>query len=81
MGGELKKGVALVQGLLDKLELIVVEIPEGLLEVTHTAVDQLRRPRGRARREVLSLDQGYAQSCTIERLQGGQERRWKGEGE
>ncbi|GKT57296.1 hypothetical protein ColTof3_04635 [Colletotrichum tofieldiae] len=61
MGRRLQKILALLEGLLHQLVLGVVEVPDGLLEVSHAAVHQLGALAARAAAEVVPLDQGHLQ--------------------
>lgn len=52
-----------VQRLLDHFVLFVVEPQNGLLKVSDAAMDEFGAPAGRAAGEVVSFDEGCAESC------------------
>lgn len=60
MWGDFQHIGSFVQRLFDHLVLLVVELHDGLLQVPHATVDQLRTPTRRAAREVV----GFHEGCT-----------------
>ncbi|GKT76549.1 hypothetical protein ColTof4_08972 [Colletotrichum tofieldiae] len=60
--GDVEEGLALVESLHDELELGVVEVPDGLLEVADAAVDELGALGRGSGGEVVALDEGDLQA-------------------
>ena len=68
MGSNGQEVGSLMQCLPHQLVLLIVQTKDGLLEVAHTAVDQLGTATARTGGEVIALHQGSVKACVTQGL-------------